>query len=368
MRGLIIWACTNCRSVMELYREIQMQLHVPVRIALYVYKEGGMRPETGFRPGEFEDVETTFVGEDYQAGIRLMDECKGYYHVFTIFQRAPKYYRLILEAHRRGEHVGIAAESPCNMSHGIRWIAKEAYDRLYLPLYARRVIKSSDFFINYSGDSKQQARSIGWDNEKILPFGYFPPPLQGSHCIKRERNEPFLILSTGILSKYRGADVLVDALCILKKRGIDFRAVITQDGELLQLIKQKAEENELPIEFPGFIPMDRLIRLYETCSVFVGAGRSEPWGMRLNDALNCGAPLVVSKGMGGVALVERYGCGESFESGSAIDLANKLTLLASDKCRYLEVADKAYSCANLISPKNKASEFIALMRKFWDMN
>lgn len=363
MRGLIIWATTNCRSTMGLYREIRKQLGVPVRIALYVYSEGCQRLDKGYRVGEFDDVETTYVGEDFAKGCALMDACRGYNHVFTMFQRAPNFRNLILEAHRRGEHVAVAAESPCNMSYvsPVRWIVKEAYNRLYLPVYSRKVVKACDFFANYSGSSKAEALSIGWKDSQFRAFGYFPPPLEGSHVVGRTSNRDFHILATGVLSRYRGADVLVEALRILSQKGVKYWATITQRGPILEEIKRKAEDNGLPISFPGFVKMEELISLYESCSVYVGAGRSEPWGMRLNDALNCGAPLAVSRGMGGVQLVDMYKCGGSFDAGNARDLADLLERMATDGDYYLSCAENAVKAVEQISPKNKAAEFIELM-------
>lgn len=364
MRGLIIWASTNCRSTMELYRQIRLQLGVPVKIALYVYKGGGMRPETGFRENEFGDLETVHVGENFNAGIELMDECRGFNHIFTIFQRAPTYKRLILEAIRRHERVAIAAESPCNMDNGIRWILKELYNRIYLPSYSREIVRGCDFFANYSGSDKTTAEAIGWSDGKIVPFGYYPPPLDNSKCVKRTFSGNFEILATGILSRYRGADVLVDALVALKNRGVRYHATITQEGELLPQLKKVARRYQLPISFPGFVKMSDLVRLYETCSVYVGAGRSEPWGMRLNDALNCGSPLVVSRGMGGVRLIDEYGCGLAFDSGDSVGLANVLERLAKDSYLYAHCSERAIMAARDNSPKKQASVLIEAMGRF----
>ena len=132
---------------------------------------------------------------------------------------------------------------------------------------------------------------------------------------------------------------------------------------MAQSIKEKAKRFNLPIAFPGFLPMENLIRLYESCSVYVGAGRHEPWGMRLNDALNCGAPLVVSRGMGGVKMVDDYGCGLSFKNGDAIDLANQLERLATSHDEYNKVLEGVSVAVNMCSPENKAKEMLGILRK-----
>ncbi len=353
---------------MGLYDALIKQINVPVVVALWFYRPEGCssdsRVRIGFSPNEFAHIATVPVGEDYEQGLKLLDEHPGCAHIFTVYQGSAVWRKLIAEAHRRGEKVIIACESPCNMEKGWRRIAKEFYLRCFLRWKVRDAIKATECFVNYSGNDDKYARIIGWPRAKIIPFGYFPPPIQGTRCVKRNSSRPFTILATGALSEYRGADVLVEALRILKARGVEYTATITQRGELLASLKAKARQYGLPIDFPEFVEMPKLIRLYESCSVYVGSGRREPWGMRLNDALNCGAPIVVSRGMGGVKMVDDYGCGLAFRNGDAVDLADKLEQLAKDDAVYASCAERAVDAAEQCQPCNKAKKMLEIIRRF----
>ena len=110
--------------------------------------------------------------------------------------------------------------------------------------------------------------------------------------------------------------------------------------------------------------MPKLIEHYEICSVYVGAGRHEPWGMRLNDALNCGAPLIVSRGMGGVKLVDDYKCGLSFASGDVKGLADALERMATDDVLYAKCAFQAKLAADEISPRVQAERLWQAILKY----
>lgn len=362
MNGLIIWAYSNCRSTMALYRSVQRLAKCPVKIVLSKADKNcvipDIRKKVGFREDEFRDVDFILLNNDYSLGIRIMDESPNYTHLFCAYQSEPIYRKLIQEAKRRNERIFIAGEAPCNMSSGWRWWLKEIYLRFVLRWKVRRVVNAAEKFICFSGDAFKLSALAGWPKKKVVPFGYFPPPIERSKCVKRTSNEPFVILTTGILSKYRGADVLVKALKLLKDRGVNYRAIITQEGELLPTLKKLAAEFNLPIEFPGFLPMDELIRLYESCSVYVGSGKSEPWGMRLNDALNCGAPLVISRGMGGVKLVDDYKCGLYYSNNNAKDLADQFQRLAEDRDLFISVANRAYQVQEKISPESKTQELL----------
>ena len=366
MKGLIIWAYSNCRSTMALYRSVQCLADCPVKIVLLKAEKNciipDIRKKVGFREDEFKDVDIICLNNDYSLGIRIMNESSDYAHLFCAYQSESIYRKLIQEAKRRNERIFIAGEAPCNMSSGWRWWLKEIYLRFVLRWKVRRVVNVAEKFICFSGDAFKLSALAGWPREKVVPFGYFPPPIEKSKCVKRTNNDPFVILTTGILSKYRGADVLVKALKLLKDRGVNYRAIITQEGELLPELKKLTAKYNLPIEFPGFLPMDELIHLYESCSVYVGSGKSEPWGMRLNDALNCGAPLVISRGMGGVKLVDDYKCGLYYSNNNAQDLADQLQRLAEDRDLFVAIADRAYNAKNKISPEYWARELLEVIR------
>lgn len=366
MQGLIIWAYSNCRSTMALYRSVQRLAKCPVKIVLSKADKNcvipDIRKKVGFREDEFKDVDFICLNNDFSLGIRIMDESPNYTHLFCAYQSEPIYRKLIQEAKRRKERIFIAGEAPCNMSSGWRWWLKEIYLRFVLRWKVRCVVNAAEKFICFSGDAFKLSALAGWSEKKVVPFGYFPPPIETSKCVKRTSNEPFVILTTGILSKYRGADVLVKALKLLKDRGVNYRAIITQEGELLPTLKKLTAKYNLPIEFPGFLPMDELINLYESCSVYVGSGKSEPWGMRLNDALNCGAPLVISRGMGGVKLVDDYKCGSYYSNNNAQDLADQLQRLAEDRDLFVAIADRAYNAKNKISPEYWARELLEVIR------
>ena len=361
MKGLVIWAQFKCRSVMELYRQMARTLDVPLIVPIWHEKPLGtdIRKDVGFKNDEFSDISSITVGDDFQKGVELIDVHRDWHHIFCVYQAAPVFRRLIVEAKRRTGKVGVMSEAPCNMSNGVRGLAKEFYLRFVLGKRLREVTSCADFFVNYSGNDNRYLHSIGWTREKIIPFGYFPPPIPGSCFFPRDvKRTPFSILSSGIMTWHRGVDTLVEALRLLSSRGVEYRAVITQNGPLFERVKAKAIRFGLPVEFTGFVPLDRLINLYETCSVYVGAGRHEPWGMRLNDVLNCGAPLVVSRGMGGAKLVDDYGCGATFQAGNARQLADALERMIRDRAYYAKILEQTVIAADIIRPEKQAARLV----------
>lgn len=372
MKGLIIWAHSTCRSTIHLYDQIAKLGEFPVKIALWHhagYNGENARASTGFVANECGNLPLLPIGNDYQNGVRLLDEHSGWNHLIGQYQASATFRRICVQACHRGEHVGIISEAPCNMETGLRRVLKAIHMRTLLPLKIRNVVRCADFIVNLSGDSSKTLKLVGWADEKIIPFGYFLPPIEGSRVVVRRTNHPLEILYTGVMSRYRGADVLMRALILLKEWGVPFQATFTQQGELLAWLKKMTIAHDLPVDFPGLVPLGDLIKAYETCSVFVGPGPDEPWAMRVNDAVQCGAPLVISSGTGASKLVDRYGCGCVFARNDYVELANKLKLLAEDEGYYRRCVQSAAKTASEIGPKKMARKLIDEIRsrvKGWD--
>ncbi len=369
MKGIIIWAHDNCRSTLGFYIELIKLLDVPAKINIVNEVAVSQREKVGFKADELKDTRISLLRNDSKLALEDLNSHQDWYHLFASYQKCNIFKLLIDYAIKYNIQYAIMSEAPCNMeAKPWRRILKFFYINIKLKYSLRKAIRHADFMVNYSGYYENVLRHIGWDDSKIVPFGYFPPPIPNSALTKRTENNwrNFTILLSGIHQWHRSPMALLKALSILKKKGIVPKCYITQNGPLLDKMKTYAQQHDLSnVEFLGFVSMKRLIELYETCSVYVGAGSNEPWGMRLNDVLQCGAPLIVSRGMGGVKMVDDYKCGLAFDKNDYNGLAQNLETLIKDKATYLAIAENAYTAALSTSPANKAFELKAeLDRRF----
>lgn len=365
MKGLVIWAYSYCRSTLAFYRGMGFAFNVPLKLCIW-RKISPLRTNVGFTQDEFSDMDITFIGDNYTLGQKILKDFKSYNHIFGAYQSVKIYRDLILEAQKLGCRVAIASEAPCNMSAGIKRISKNLYLKTILPLKVKKQIALADFIINFSGDDSLPLEKLGWTVDKIIPCGYYSPRIDGTKLIKRDELcwSHFSILLTGLHQWHRSPMLLLRALLELKKQGLTPVCNITQEGPLLSEMKRFASDHKLNnVNFWGFVPMEKLKELYETCSVYVGTGNNEPWGMRLNDALQCGAPLIVNEGMGGAKLVRDYGCGLTFEKDNYTGLVIALKKLMEDKQLYLTVSNCAYKAAQEITPELKAWETVLKIQK-----
>ncbi|WP_352976714.1 glycosyltransferase family 4 protein [Mesorhizobium sp. M1005] len=254
------------------------------------------------------------------------------------------------------------------MEHSIvRSLAKEVYLSVILPIRLRRVIRSASLFVNYSGNESSTAERIGWETDKIIPFGYFPPPLPGSAFVERhlERVGPFRFLLTGEHTRHRDPLVFVRAIKLLREShpSLHFEGVVCGSGPLAGELERFISRNNLPVQMKGFVSLPELVHQYMTADCFVAAGRSEPWGIRINDAVQCGCPVIVSEGMGAKKLVSDTDCGYVFQRGSPEDLADKMRRLVLDRDEYLRVAGNMRVAARTCSPGRNAGCLAAAIKK-----
>lgn len=356
LRGIQFWAVSFCRSTLGFYEALAQAFDVPFRVCLA--RDGiGARGEIGFTESEFDHLDM-IVTEDEAAATRALNERGDWLQLFGTYQTTPHIRSTLARALRQGSVVGIASEAPCNMeTPGLRRATKATYLNYLLPHRVAAVTAGARFILNWSGDDAQSLVDLGWPREKIIPLGYFPPPLPGTTF--RARNAashvPFHILCSSALTWHRGPDLLIEALSLLKSWGVAFEASFTGTGPLEIEMRAQAEAAALPVQFLGRVPMVDMIALYEGCSVFVAPGRQEPWGIRVNDALNAGAPTVVSRGMGAVKLIDDYSVGVSFEAGDATDLAWQLRRLATDRSRYLVVCNALITAQGAFLPRSAAN-------------
>jgi len=363
MTGLLVWAHSMCRSTAFFYHELSVQLGVPLKIcvAFYDMENFANRSDLGFSDCEFEGINYELVGNDIQLAAKILYSHKKYHQIFGVYHINRTFRKIFIQAHDLGCKVAVFSEAPINMELGVtRRLLKSLYNGRVLPFRVRPHTRCATFFVNYSGDDSMELHRVGWDAGKIIPFGYFPPPILGS-CVKQrnlKHHEDFHILCTGAVEHIRGVQVLIEACRLLRAYGLAFRVTITQEGSLRRALQNQATNDELPIDFRGYVPVEQLIALYEECSCFVACGLSEPWGIRVNDALNCGAPLIVSDGMGVKKLVNEVYAGRIFKAGDPIALASMLFDLMTDPSMYLKVAADSANAFNKISPKAASARLV----------
>lgn len=364
MKGIQFWAQSYCRSTLAFYSGLASFYEVPFRIC--TGSRGASRKAYGWKEDEFSGYDVIHTDYDDALCKRLFEEKSDWHQVFGTYQENTPFVEILSTAGGSSPGVGICSEAPLNMFRpGPRRLAKTAYLRHLLPLRLCNRIRSSDFFVNFSGGFVDAGYNPGWPSDKVVEAGYFPPPLQGSSFRARSStawtNRRKTLFVSGGASWHRGSDQLPAALSKLRDLWDSFEIVYA--GKIPPSVDVITRCNEIgaPVKFVGFLDYKTLVKLYEECHAFLALGREEPWGVRVNDALHCGAPLIVCDGMGAAKIIRDHQCGIAFARDSADSLAAALRTILEDEVAYDAFVSKVRIASDALLPEPAARSVGAVL-------
>ncbi|MBI4673547.1 MAG: glycosyltransferase family 4 protein [Chloroflexi bacterium] len=179
----------------------------------------------------------------------------------------------------------------------------------------------------------------------------------------RDRNSKLKILTVARLTKQKSIDTLIDALQILRGRGVDARLQIVGDGDQRAALEKKTRELKLDgfVEFLGMRSQNDLPAMYAQCDVFVLPSLREGMGLVLAEALLCGAPVIATNS-GGVTDIVRDGeTGLLFPERDANALADALEKFAREPEYAAQLAQKGRAWVmERFTPERVAAQFLQM--------
>ncbi len=107
----------------------------------------------------------------------------------------------------------------------------------------------------------------------------------------------------------------------------------------------------------GKMSEEELVREIRRADLVVGCGYCEPWGMRINDVLLEGTPVIVSDGMGAAVVCDWYGCGCVVPKGDAQALAKVLKRCKDEPEFLARLRSGAQVAARELLPENRAKDW-----------
>jgi glycosyltransferase involved in cell wall biosynthesis len=192
---------------------------------------------------------------------------------------------------------------------------------------------------------------------KLFPI----PNAVGEHffAAPAESREPHLLLAIGYVDRLKAHDILAQSMALLGQRKVACRAIIAGplvEGEYLGALQQYVRDQQLDIEFAGFVPPEKLLSLLLRCTILVHPSRHDNSPVVLGEAMATGTPVVASR-VGGIPnIVEDNETGLLFSSENASELADKLQHLLEDRAARERLAERGREFArNTYHPSQVAA-------------
>ena len=180
------------------------------------------------------------------------------------------------------------------------------------------------YLLRYAAVSIAVSQAVA--NDLAVPSVVIPNPYR-DHLFRLipgiERTEE--LLCVGRLVSDKGVDVLLDALAILAREGLEPRLTLVGEGPEAKRLQEQARTLGLAdcVDFQGTLIGEELAAALNRHRVLVVPSRyNEPFGIVALEGIACGCVVVGSAGGG---LAEAIGpCGRTFRNGDAADLARVL--------------------------------------------
>jgi len=114
------------------------------------------------------------------------------------------------------------------------------------------------------------------------------------------RAERPTILTLGRLKRYKRIELVLEAVALLRGRGLDVEFLIAGSGSAREALEAKAADLNLgnAVRFLGFVTEDEKLRLFRSAWVHVFTSPKEGWGLTNLEAAACGTPTIASDSPG----------------------------------------------------------------------
>jgi len=146
----------------------------------------------------------------------------------------------------------------------------------------------------------------------------------------KNRSKIFKVGTIKSIESHNGIDCLIDAANILiKDYKKDFDFTIVGDGSLKEQMIQKVKDLELEehIKFTGHVPHEKILKYFNSLSVFIAVSKRESFGVSVLEAASCEVPSITSN-IGGLTEVNLDNkTGIVIDYNNPTKLANSILLL-----------------------------------------
>jgi len=198
-----------------------------------------------------------------------------------------------------------------------------------------RCLKEVDAIIAVSHYIKRELISRGVDANRIFPIYNLYPifnnqwqnPLQG-------RSSKIRLLAPGLLSRYKGFFVLINAMKIVRERERNIELIIAGNGPERRNLENLTDELGLKevIKFVGKVPFEEMARLYLSCDIVVFPSiHPEAFGRVALEAMTFGKPVIATN-VGGIPEIVNDGeTGLLVPSNDPEQLAEKVATLVENR-------------------------------------
>lgn len=251
-------------------------------------------------------------------------------------------------------------------NEGVKWDRWSIYERILVPLCARRASKIITFAQATRRDINEYL-GIGDDKIVVTAEGadeHFrvTTDTDGLDDVRLRYDLPeSFILTVGSLRPKRNLERLVTAFSMLKKDSSRPEKLVltgesnTKYGNKVRRLIDELDLND-EVQLIGFVPQEDLVFLYNLASLYVYPSLSEGFGLTVLEAMSCGCPVITS---GVSSLPEVVGeAGRLIDPMDVDDLAGAMKAVIGDDALLSKMREMGLERAGIFSWEKVARDIV----------
>ena len=198
---------------------------------------------------------------------------------------------------------------------------------------ARYAVRHADAVTTVAQHMNAAVSALGVPIESVsaVPFGvdtrhFVPPP------VERSEEAPLRLICTRNFGPIYSVDTLVEALCLVRQRGLAVRVDLVGEGPLRQELQAQVESRELAasVTFHGQVDHVQLAQLLAEAHLFVTPALSDGNNVSLNEAMACASFPIATDIPANAQWIQHGVNGLLYPPGDAVRLADAIEQAAQD--------------------------------------
>jgi len=179
----------------------------------------------------------------------------------------------------------------------------------------------------------------------------------------KEFEEPVRLLTVCRLISRKRIDMLIEAVSLVNKAGVDVELNIAGEGNLMNPLKELAINLGLSakVNFMGRIPAEQIPEVYQQNDLFVMSSAHEGMSNAMLEAMASGLPIVTTRCEGLDELIVDNGI--IVEQDSAESLADGIKKVIANRDKWLEMRTAARNQAEKFTWSSVAEAYLWLYEK-----
>jgi glycosyltransferase involved in cell wall biosynthesis len=179
----------------------------------------------------------------------------------------------------------------------------------------------------------------------------------------REPSDVVTIVCIGRLIERKGQHHLLDAIALLRERGLGHRVnlVLVGTGDMENALRQQCDKLGLnaAVTFAGFCDQSTVSRIYRQADIFVLPSFNEGMSIALLEAMSAGLPVIVTDTGGTAELVRENGIIIPWADPAA--LANAIEAMLEQPAKRIQMGKASRQIATQFSWGNCATAYLNLL-------